>query len=83
MAWPTIILVFVVVWWMVFFTMLPVGVKSQLESTDERVPGTEPGAPVKHNLVRKALITTAVAVVLTLVFYFVEGSDLISFRAPR
>lgn len=59
----TAILVFVVIWWLCFFLVLPFGANSQ---SDEGVvePGTEPGAPVRLNLVNKALTTTVIAVVI-------------------
>jgi predicted secreted protein len=59
------IVIFVVVWWMVFFTMLPVGVRGQAEMNDV-APGTEPGAPIKPDLKRKAWWTTLIAVPITI-----------------
>lgn len=59
------VVVFTLVWWMVFFTMLPVGVRGQHEA-NEVVPGSEPGAPVAPDLKRKALWTTMIAVPLTI-----------------
>ena len=76
----TIILVYVIAWWMVFFAALPVGVRSQHESPEEFVPGTEPAAPVNPNLKKKMLITSVIALVLTVAYYFLATSDLISFR---
>ncbi len=80
MQFVTLILVFVIIWWMIFFTMLPIGVKNHEESGEKIVEGSEGGAPVKPNLKRKALITTMIALVLTVGFYFLEASDLISLR---
>ena len=59
------IVVFTLVWWMVFFAMLPIGVRGQHEA-NEIAPGTEPGAPVEPNLKRKALWTSAIAVPITI-----------------
>lgn len=79
----TIILVFVVTWWLVFFAALPVGVKAQDESDEGVTKGTVPSAPVNPNLKKKALYTTLVAVVFTVAYYFLATSGLISFRPPR
>ena len=50
----TIILVFVIVWWIVFFMTLPFGIKAP-----ERVePGHVPSAPDKPRVLLKAAITT-------------------------
>ncbi|MDJ1156763.1 DUF1467 family protein [Chelatococcus sp. SYSU_G07232] len=52
-----------VIWWIVLFAVLPFGVRSQAES-GEVTHGTEPGAPVRPGLLRKALITTAISAVI-------------------
>lgn len=68
MGIPGSIVVYVVVWWLVFFAVLPWGVRSQRESGDE-VGGTEPGAPVNPRLGRKALITSLIAAAIWLVIF--------------
>ena len=37
--------IYFILWWLVLFAILPLGVQSQLES-GEVVPGTEAGAPI-------------------------------------
>jgi predicted secreted protein len=76
----TFILVYAIAWWMVFFAALPFGVKAQHESDEEQVPGTADSAPVNPNLKKKALITSVIALVLTIAYYFLATSELISFR---
>jgi len=76
----TVILVFVVAWWMVFFAALPIGIRSQEESGEEITKGTVPSAPSNPNLKKKALYTTAVAVLITIAYYFLATSGLINFR---
>ncbi len=77
----TLILVYVIIWWLVFFAALPVGVQHQQEPDETAVEGSDPGAPSNPNLKKKALYTSAIALVLTIVYYFVAASDLISFRS--
>ncbi|MFY8038717.1 MAG: DUF1467 family protein [Bosea sp. (in: a-proteobacteria)] len=55
--------VYFVIWWTVLFCILPLDIRSQAEA-GEVTHGTEPGAPVAPQLVRKALITSAVALVV-------------------
>jgi predicted secreted protein len=54
--------IFVTIWWILLFAVLPFGVQSQHETT-EIVPGSDPGAPVAPRLVGKALWTTGLSVV--------------------
>jgi predicted secreted protein len=57
------LVVFAIAWWLAFFAVLPVGVRSQVEDGNV-VPGSEPGAPTAPHLLRKALYATAIAVVV-------------------
>jgi predicted secreted protein len=51
------IAIYFVIWWLVLFAMLPIGIKSQ-EEAGEVVPGSEVGAPAKPMLLKKMLWTT-------------------------
>jgi len=58
--------IFVILWWLAFFAMLPMGAQSLHEGDEQSVPGVERGAPKSHRLGLKALIATAIAAVLWL-----------------
>jgi predicted secreted protein len=60
--WPMAIAMFVTIWWVLLFAVLPFGVRSQHE-TAEIVPGSDPGAPVAPRLIIKAVWTTGLSVV--------------------
>lgn len=75
MGWVTGILVYGVIWWMVFFMTLPVGVRSHDESDDEIVPGTHSSAPVTPAIWRKVLATTVIALVVWGFFYLAVSED--------
>jgi len=68
MGWVTGLLVYGVLWWLIFFMTLPVGVKSQGEDNSV-VPGTHSSAPVKPYLWRKAAATSVIAAVLWALVY--------------
>jgi len=57
---PTWFAVYFITWWTTLFAVLPFGVRSQHED-GVVVAGSEPGAPVVHDMRRKMLITTAVS----------------------
>ena len=78
----TLLLVFVIVWWLIFFMALPVGVKAQNETEEGVVMGTVPSAPEKPQLLKKALWTSVAAVVVTALYYFVATSGIISITVP-
>ena len=76
MSWATGLMVYLVIWWTVLFAVLPLGVK-RVENPGR---GQEPGAPERPQLLRKAIITTIVAAVLWIGFFFLHQSDFFSFR---
>ena len=61
------IIVFVILWWLVFLAVLPIGVRGQFEDEAGVVPGTEAGAPVRPMLGKKARWATMGAAALTAV----------------
>jgi len=54
---------FVTIWFVVLFAILPIGIRSQRESGGY-VEGTDPGAPVNPQLLKKALLTTLVSLLV-------------------
>jgi predicted secreted protein len=72
----TAIVVFVLVWWVVLFMVLPWGVRHP----EEAEAGHEPGAPVNPRVWVKLAVTTVVASVISGIIYWVILADLISFR---
>lgn len=69
MDWLSGFAVFFIIWWVVLFTVLPFGVRSQLEDGHIE-PGTEAGAPVAPRIGFKLLLTTAIAVLVFAIFYW-------------
>ncbi|MDQ2101406.1 DUF1467 family protein [Azospirillum isscasi] len=76
MGWVTGICVYVVVWWVVLFAVLPWGVRAPTQPE----PGMAASAPERPRILLKFAVTTLVAAVVWLGIYAVVQSDLISFR---
>lgn len=65
----TYVAIYFVVWWIVLFAVLPFGVRGQHED-GEVTYGTDPGAPIKAHLWQKALATTLISAVLTVLIFW-------------
>jgi predicted secreted protein len=61
------IVVFLIVWWLILFMVLPIGLRSQTEAEDI-VSGTEPGAPTDPQLKKKAWWSTVATSVVWLIW---------------
>ncbi|WP_458789937.1 DUF1467 family protein [Yoonia sp. MH D7] len=73
------IVLFMVIWSMVFFIILPLGLTTQAEA-GKIVPGTPGSAPHEPNIKRKAKITTIWAVGLWIVIAGTIMSGVITVR---
>ena len=63
----TLAAIYITVWWTVLFVILPLGAHSHHEAGIDLQDGGDPGAPVVHNLKRKAITTTWVASIVWVV----------------
>lgn len=70
------IVVYIIIWWVVVFCVLPIGVKS----AGEAHLGHDAGAPANARMGFKIILTTIISSVVFLCVYAIIVSDLISFR---
>lgn len=78
MNWFTGIMVYVILWWLIWFTLLPIGVRIP----DQAEKGHADSAPSNPRLWLKLLAATLIAGVLWGAAYYAITSDWISFRTP-
>jgi predicted secreted protein len=76
MNWATGLMVYLVIWWTILFSVLPLGVRR----VQKPGRGQDHGAPESPQLLRKAIITSLIAAVLWVGFYYLHKSDVFSFR---
>ncbi len=77
MNWFTGAVLYVLIWWIVLFAVLPVGTQPVSEA-DEHTGWR--GTPARPRLALKALVTTAIAVLIWLGAFALITSDWVSFR---
>ena len=76
MNWLSGIVVYILVWWVTLFAILPLWVTP----ADPDDPGYAVGAPRRPLLLRKLLLTTAVAALIWAGIYIVVSEPWLSFR---
>jgi predicted secreted protein len=74
------IIVYVLIWWMIFFSVLPVGIQSNKEKYKERIEGIDQGAPNNPKIGKKFLITTIITSIIFIVIYYLVKFDLLNLR---
>ena len=70
MAWTSIIAIYSLFWVLSAFIILPFGIRSHAETGIEMVRGQADGAPVEFRPRRTLVLTTILATLAFLLFYF-------------
>jgi len=63
------LVIYLILWWLVFFIMLPFGVERDQEVTF----GNDPGAPKKSLVKKKAIISSFITLILTSVAIIIKN----------
>ena len=74
------LIVFVCIWWIVFFSILPVGIKSNKQEYKESLYGNDPGAPKIPKIVKKFILTTLITSILFIGIYYMVNNNYLNLR---
>jgi predicted secreted protein len=74
------IIVYVMIWWIIFFSILPVGIKSNKEAFKESIEGFDPGAPKNPKIGKKFLLTTIITSILFIMIYYIVDLGFFNLR---
>ena len=74
------LIVYVLIWWIIFFSVLPLGIQSNNEKFKEGINGIDPGAPINPKIGKKFLITTIITSIIFIVIYYLVKFDLLNLR---
>lgn len=69
----SLVVVFIIIWWLTFFIALPIGIRTE----EKPIDGNDKGAPKNPRIKLKILITTLVALVLSLIYYYLVVNRII------
>ncbi len=71
---------FIILWWLSFFVMLPMGVRNHDEAGVETRPGVERAAPAVPSILKKAGYAAILAAVLWAIGFTLLSTGVISLR---
>ena len=74
------IVVYVIIWWIVFFSALPIGIKHDDKRFDNNLEGIDLGAPKNPNILKKFLYTTLITTVIFAGIYYIVINDHFNLR---
>lgn len=70
------VVAFIIIWWLVLFTVLPWGVRRN----EAPVMGEDHGAPIRHRILLKALVTTGITIAIWCCLFAAIEFNIFSFR---
>ena len=73
-------IVYICIWWIVFFSVLPIGIKSENVKIKDELQGNDPGAPKNPRIAKKFLITTLITSIIFLVIYYLAINNFLNLR---
>ena len=74
------LIVFIIIWWIVFFSVLPLGIKSETKKFTEKVSGNDPGAPKNPNIGKKFIYTTVITSIIFVGIFMLVKYDYLNLR---
>ena len=74
------IIVYVCIWWIVFFSILPIGIKSKSQQLDKKSDSFDSGAPKNPQLGKKFLFTTLITSIIFMGIYYMVSNEYLNLR---
>ena len=74
------IIIYVMIWWIVFFSILPVGIRSQNRQFEDKIDGNDAGAPKNPNIGKKFVVTTLITSIIFLAIYYMVSKEYFNLR---
>ena len=74
------IIIYVMIWWIVFFSVLPIGIQSKNEEFKETIKGSDPGAPINPKIAKRFLITTIITSIIFIMIYYLVKNNFLNLR---
>jgi len=74
------LIVYISIWWIVFFSVLPIGIQSQNSKLGEKLHGNDRGAPKNPKIGKKFLITTLITSIIFLLIYYLVSQNYLNLR---
>lgn len=80
MGWVTGFMTFIIIWWLIFFMVLPFGIRTSAEAGIEENTGNARSSPIAPRLWLKAAVTTILSGIGFICFYYIAEYDVLGVR---
>ena len=70
-------IIFIIIWWIIFFAILPIDVDRK---KIEKIEGEDPGSPENPKILKKFIYTTLISIVIFLIIYYLVQYNYLNLR---
>ena len=70
-------IIYIIIWWIVFFTILPIDVNRQKSI---KIDGEDAGSPEKPKMLKKFIYCTSITTVIFMIIYFLIKYEYLNLR---
>ena len=71
------VVIFVIIWWIVFFSLLPIDVNRNKKT---QIEGEDPGSPENPKILKKFIYTTIISTMVFLIIYYLVQYNYLNLR---
>ena len=70
-------IIYIIIWWIVFFAILPIDVN---RSKTVKIEGEDPGSPENPKMLKKFIYTTGITTIIFLIIYLLMKFEYLNLR---
>ena len=70
-------IIYIILWWIIFFAILPIDVE---RNKTVKIEGEDPGSPENPKILKKFIFTTGISLVLFLIIYYLVQYNYLNLR---
>ena len=70
-------IIFIIIWWIVFFAILPIDVN---RAKTVKIEGEDPGAPENHKMLKKFIYCTGITTFLFIIIFLLMKFEYLNLR---
>ncbi len=70
-------IIYIIIWWIVFFAMLPIDVNREKK---DNIEGVDPGAPENPKILKKIVLSTAITSIIFIIIYLLVKYEYFNLR---
>ena len=71
------VVIYVIIWWIVFFSLLPIDVN---RNKNIKIEGEDPGSPENPKILKKFLYSTGITTVIFVIIYLLMKYEYLNLR---